>query len=143
MEQITNDTMNTVIATNPQLFMQFSIIIFAVVIVLVIIFSYYKFIKPAIEEYERKDNVPCQRDCIYKNDFKKNTEEIKGINQSIHKNVTVFENISSKIDVNVRENRESFSHIIRMAEKQNDVLVELSSQTKMHTQLLLNIKNKE
>jgi len=141
MEEITNETMNTVIKTNPQLFMQFSIIMFAVIIVLVIIFAYFKFIKPAIEEYEKKANSPCMRECVYKNDFIKRTEDLNGLSKTIKEGNEALKDMTNKIENNSNENRESFAHIIRMAEKQNDVLVELSTQAKLHTQMLL--KNKE
>lgn len=132
---------------DPTIFIQLIIIAFAIGIIFLLIWGYLKYIKPLFMEYEEirktKETEPCIKECVYKNEFKKQTEEMSKINGMICKSVDVFSDVKTKLDSSAIENREAFAQLINKSEKQNEVLSKLSTTMDLQTQLIMSVLNKK
>jgi len=95
---------------------------------------YLKYKKP-------KESKDCVVDpCFYKEQFKEKTTDIKALSCEIASGNKLLEETNKKIDDNSKENRDAFTRMISISDKQNEALTKICTILDVHTQLLMKSK---
>ena len=102
-------------------------------------------------KWGRKDTscLDCEKLKFYKDEFIKIVEGLDKMGNSICMANDKLELISKKIDENAKEQKEFFERLIKKDDAQNEILNEigkvvakLSANVEIHSQMLINILNK-